>query len=390
MSSAALTQAEQLQADWLYMSGNGTWLERNVTLTDAESTLALPIDNLMPELFWWQSEESDTRVAWQSPNAQGWPNSGDKVTSEGLVGEWLNEQVQSQHLVLSQDQKRRYWPIAQMHLLEWSKNEAADGFELTITQPDNTESQFQYAWLDSFISAKVAYRLSLTDEPVLFQELIISNNSQYDLVANGYSFALTNSPSMPVQRAMSSMVQSEMVVPQSSQSEGIPTLVGNSKVALSAQANLWLPVSNTPLTQVERQYSLTWDTRMQGLQQANSAIEITAESALPDIPGILTIGVFDQQLATLTSQYSPSSEHHAVINLGQSSLLTMTSNVIGENQWSLLVSNRSDEHADLNLMISHWNGKQNEQIPMTIQVNANDSKKVSINLGQGGKVVIGK
>lgn len=390
VSHLAVVQADSIEVDWLYMSPSGTWLERNETLTDIKTPLALPIDNLNPELFWWQSSDAKTQVTWQSPFAQGWPKQGDVVTSEQLTGDWVIEKVQQQYLVLVQESKRRFWPIAQMHLLQWTQSEADSAFELLIEQPSKQSNQFQYAWQDGSINARVTYRLSLTDDPVLNQSLIVSNNSQYDLTAKGYSFAMSQQRPFAVMHDMVSRSESVMASPQASQSEGIPTLVGNNPVQLNSQANLWLPVSATVLTRVERQYSLTWDTRMQGTQQANSAVQITSADVLPDIPGSITLGVFDQQIATLNSQYQPSSDHQATLNLGQSTLVTLESKVVGENQWSLVVTNRSDEDAKLDLLISHWNGKVSEQIPMPIQVKANDTKKVAIQLGAGGKVTIGK
>ncbi|WP_411743752.1 hypothetical protein [Reinekea sp.] len=390
ISQLSLLQAESLEVDWLYMSPSGTWLERNETLTETKTPLALPIDNLNPDLFWWQSTDAKTQVTWQSPFAQGWPKQGDVVKSDQLTGDWLIEKVQPQHLVLVQESERRFWPMAQIHLLQWSQSEADKSFELLIEQPTNKTNQFQYAWQDGQINARVTYRLSLTDEPVLNQSLIVSNNSQYDLTAKGYSFAMNQQRPFAVMHEMVSRAQSDMATPQASQSEGIPTLVGNNPVQLNAQANLWLPVSATTLSSVERIYSLTWDTRMQGTQQANSAVKITSADVLPDIPGSITLGVFDQQIATLSSQYQPSSDHEAILNLGQSTLVTLESKVVGENQWSLIVTNRTDEDATLDLLISHWNGKTSEQIPMPIKVKANDMKKVAIQLGVGGKVTIGK
>lgn len=390
LSQLTMAQAESITVDWLYMSPSGTWLERNETLTETKTPLALPIDNLNPELFWWQSSNAQTQVMWQSPFAKGWPKQGDVVNSEQLSGNWVIEKVQQQHLVLTQNSNRRFWPVAQMHLLQWSQSEADNAFELLVEQPSKKTSQFQYAWQDGSINASVTYRLSLNDNPVLHQSLIVSNNSQYDLTAKGYSFAQSQQRSFAVMHEMVSRAQSDMDTPTASQSEGIPTLVGRSPVQLNSQANLWLPVSSTDISSVERQYSLTWDTRMQGTQQANSAITITSVDSLPDIPGTITLGVFDQQIATLNSQYQPSSENQATLNLGQSSLVTMESIAVGENQWSLTISNRSDEDAKLDLLISHWNGKISEQIPMPIQIKANDQKVVAIQLSTGGKISIGK
>ncbi|MBU2865341.1 hypothetical protein KO489_15925 [Reinekea forsetii] len=386
----ATVQAQTLEADWLYASPSGTWVERSVTLNSNTTALRFPVENMNPALFWWHSDDASAQVSWQSSYNRNWPKQGDVATSEDFQGEWTVDQVLANTIVLSQSDARRYWPMTQLHRLQWPASSSESNFEMTIRRESSKASDFSYAWQDYNIRAAVNYRIAMGEDPVLHQTLILTNDSPYDIESNGYSFSMTEQP-VAVMHEMVSRMDAAVSAPVASQSQGVATLVSDQVVNLQANSNVWLPVTSLELQPLEKRYSLNWDTRMQGLQQANSQVKLVAKKgSLPTIAGPITLGVFDQQLPVLNSQYQPGSAQEATLSLGQSSLVTVESKMVGENQWQLSVHNRTDENATLDLMITHWNGNRSEKIPMEIEIKAQSNKKVEVNMGVGGKIRIDK
>jgi len=384
--------AQSLQVDWLYLSGYGSWITRSETLSSTENNLHLPVSDLTAEQFWWQSNNENTQVVWAQPDPLGLPKKGVPVEIKGETGLWLIKDVSANHLVLQQGKNVRYWPQSQWHLLNWTSS-LDYGLSLTVLQPEKTKSTLFYAWQSHELTAQVRYRLDENgDSKRLTQELIVSNLSDSDYSAPGYSFAQVSSgPPRMLMKTMAFEAADAMVgTPEASQSQGVPTLISKQPIQLQAGSHVWLPVSQTDLKSVERIYALQWDSRQQGLQQAQSSIKLTAASELPDIAGPVKIGVFDQQIALLESFYEPTNSKEATLSLGQSSLVTLTSKLVREGQWQLTVDNRSDEAATVELMVNHWNGKISQQVPMTVRLGANDSKILNLELVGGSSIKLAK
>jgi len=388
---ASWSAAESLAVDWLYLANNGAWVARTETLTASETQVRLPVANLTPEQFWWQTELDGTRLSWSSPDQRLLPGKGQPVEIEAEPGLWLVQGVSPSHLVLQQGKTLRYWPQSQWHLLHFTAP-ADNQFELKVVQAEKQKNTLVYAWQDFAISAQVRYRIDMAaDQPQLFQELIVSNLSEYDIEAPGYSFAQVQNPPQIMMRALSMEGdQKAMAQPHSGQSQGVPTLLSREPFTLAAATHLWLPVSETALTQVTRQYQLQWDSRQQGLQKARASILIESQEALPDLAGPVKIGIFDDQVALLDSYYEPGLASEATLALGQSSLVSLTSVAVREGFWRLSLTNRSSAMARIALTVSHWNGKQNQQIPMALSVAANATENIRLELGGGGMLRIVK
>ena len=85
MASGAVF-AQSLQVDWLYFSGNGSWITRTESLTGTENNLHLPVNDLTAEQFWWQSSNASTQVVWAQPDPLGLPKKGVPVEIKGESG----------------------------------------------------------------------------------------------------------------------------------------------------------------------------------------------------------------------------------------------------------------------------------------------------------------
>lgn len=388
-SCANGSNAESLAVDWLYLANNGAWVARSETLSARETQVRLPVAQLSPEQFWWQTELAGTRLRWSSPDPRLLPTQGQTVDIQGEAGLWLVQGVSVSQLILQQGKAVRYWPHSQWHLLNFT-TPLDQPFELSVIQPQTQKNRLFYAWQDSAISAQVRYRLDITAAaPKLHQELIVSNLSEYDIEAPGYSFAQVPRPPQMMMRALSmERAQQDMAQPQSGQSQGVPTLFARQPFNLAANTHLWLPVAETALTRVARQYELQWDSRQQGLQQAQASILIASEGLLPDLAGPVKVGVFDGQVALLDSYYESGQAAQATLALGQSSLVNLTSAMVREGLWRLTVANRSTAPASIALTVSHWNGKQSQKTPMTLTLEANASQEIKLELGSGGQLRI--
>jgi len=389
---ASTTFSEVLDVEWLYLSNYGSWVARTESFTNTETNVRLPVEYLTAEQFWWHAEKGGTQLVWSQPDQQELPTKGAPVEIKGEPGLWLINEVSPTHLVLQQGKDVRYWPQSQWHLLRWTASAADEGFELKILQTNKQKNNLFYAWQEAALTAQVRYRLDIdSDQPSLYQELIVSNLSDYDLQAPGYSFAQTQvRPTVVAMRTMSLESDQAVSAPQSGQSQGVPTLFSEQPFKLNAGAHIWLPVSETKLSKVERVYQLQWDSRQQGLQQAESSVRIQTSGTLPDISGPVKIGVFDGQVALLESHYQPTSKQESILSLGQSSLVSMNSKLVGEGKWRLTVDNRTSEKATLALTISHWNGKTGQKVPMTVKVPANETEVIDLVLSTGGLIKITK
>lgn len=382
---AGAAQAQTLNADWLYFSPMGSWVEKTESILAAETQFQLPVESLSADQFYWAASNTNGQLTWTQPDPLGLPQTGSPVAIEGESGLWLVKNVSASHLVLQQGKNVRYWPQSQWHLLSWTS--ASDyGLSLSFLQPEKTKGTLFYAWQTPELTAQVRYRLDETgDEPVLVQELVLSNSGQSDYQAEGYSYA--GSAQRPVV-AMRTMMMSESAdalisAPEASQSQGVPTLVSEEPLNIAASSQVWLPVSQTELSSVERRYQLYWDTRQQGMQQTTMSLALSSPNGLPDIPGPIAVGVFDRQIALMNSQYAPTNANEASLALGQSALVSMESRQSRAGNWVLEFSNRSDELAEIELMVTHWNGSRQQQLPMTVRVDAMSEKTVELELQSG-------
>lgn len=388
--SSLAASAQALDADWLYLSNSGSWVSRTTSLLSEQTQVQLPVAQLQAHQFWWQSDVDNLRLTWSQPDPLGLPNKGDPVEISGEGGLWLVKDVSASHLILQQGRNVRYWPQSQWHLLSWTST-AELGLSLTVRQSEKSKGDLFYAWQTPDVSAEVRYRLQALDgEAQLVQELVVINRSDNDYQAQGYSYAQvgTRPPVMMARVQSMESATSSVGTPQSGQSQGVPTLTSDQPIELAASSNVWLPVTSTPLQDVERQYQMSWDTRQQGFQQSQTALKIRSRTELPDIAGPIKVGIFDRQIAVLDSQYQPADKNEAVIQLGPSALVTMHSRLVREGQWQLEFVNRTDEPAAVELTLNHWNGQTSQQVPMTVRIPADGEKTVQLELSSTGAIKI--
>lgn len=391
--SAALLSAtpwaaalEPVTADWLYLTGNGSWVARTATLRQAETSLPLPLDQLSSGTIWWSATDPDLRVTWQSADTVSWVSEGSLVQVTEWPGSWTVVSIRDDVLILSQAGVRRSLPKSAWDRLSWivSQNQE-ESLSLRVLQPEGRLNDLAYAWFDDRVSAEVRYSLDYSAEtPALVQQLVLHNDANYDVVAPGYSYAQSRQqPVMMMARsAMAADAESiEVGRPQSGDSSGQATLSSDQPIRMPANSHAWVPVDQVALNRIEHQYRFNWSTRQQGSLPGQWNMTVSADEALPDIAGPLQIAIWDQQVALLETHYQPEQETQTTLSLGSSDMVTLGTEPLSGQQWELVVTNRNSHDVEAVLDLSHWDQGRNDQAGISLPVPANDSVRLQVRLG---------
>lgn len=376
---------EPVTADWLYLTGNGSWVARSATLRQPETRLPLPVDQLASGTFWWSAADPDLRVTWQSADTVSWVSEGSLVQVTEWPGSWTVVSISDDVLILSQAGVRRSLPKSAWDRLSWivSQNQE-ESLSLRVHQPEDRTNDLTYAWFDGRVSAEVRYSLDYRVEtPVLSRRLVLHNDADYDLKAPGYSYAQSREqPVMMMARsAMAAKPESADVGrPQAGDSSGQATLSSDEPIRLPANSHAWLPVDQFALTQIDHQYRFSWSTRQRGSQSGQWNMTIVADEALPDIAGPVQIAVWDQQVALLETRYQPEQETRTTLSLGSSDMVTLGTESLGQQEWELVLTNRNSHEVEAVLDLSHWDNNRNDQAGITLPVPANDNVRLQVRL----------
>lgn len=389
LSCSTWAMAQPLSVDWLYLTNAGSWLSRHQTVTSKNTSVPLPLSSVNEDSFWWQTEKPGSQIIWRNQSRRLIPDRGTAVELNGEPGLWLVESASTNMLVLKQGNRLRYWPKEQWHLLAFADNSPGESFTFELIQPTKQRDELSYAWWDTQINAKAQYRLDLdTDNPVLVQELIISNPGAVDIQASGYSYAQSSQPKMMAMRAVMVAESDAVATPQQSQSNGVPLLYSNDPVMLPAGSQQWLPVAAIALTDVTRRYSLSWDTRQTGTAAAQASLLLESNEPMPTLAGEVKVPLFNQQLAMLNSYYRPTSEFETELSLGQSNMVSLKSESRGANRWQLTLENRTDESAEVAMELSHWDGKTNRRVPIKRTLEAQQKVVLNASVNSLGRLEV--
>ncbi|TXR54819.1 hypothetical protein [Reinekea thalattae] len=388
---SGLAACETLPADWLYMSGTGSWLSRSQSINEKITSVPLPLDNVSADNFWWQTEKPNSQLVWRANSQNSLPALGSEVLIQGAPETWQVVDASADMLVLKRGSRLRYWPRDQWYQLEWVEAEADSSFSFQLIQQNKQANKLQYAWWDAKVSAEVQYRLNLDKrQPSLTQELLVRNDSPFDLTASGYSFSQVAQRQPILMRTTTALAENDSAisVPVESQSQGLPLLVSDKEVYLPANSRQWLPVSTTPLQSVARHYQINWDSSQSGTLSSQYSLKLAAKQSLPAISGDVKVPLFDHKLAMLTSYYQPSSDTQAELSLGESQLVSLNAEARGKGRWLLETVNRTDEMAEISLTLSHWDGKTRRKVPLKLRLPAGDTKQYNVTVNSLGQLQV--
>lgn len=382
--SPAVIANEMVEADWLYLTGQGAWVQRSAELRQQSNALPLPVDNLNAAHFWWQADDSDLVLTWQTPDQRGWISEDSVVQIEGWSGSWTVVNFSDDLIVLAQAGVRRTLPRDQWHRLSWVVGQNLDDdFELKVRQPEARPNSFDYAWFDAGLSAEVRYSLDLSGAtPRLNQQLVLHNQADYDLRAPGYSYAQSTGQG-PVVARQTMMAESspEPGAPKAGDSSGQATLSSEEPVNLPSGSHAWLMAQSTPLSSVQHHYQFGWNTRQTQTQPGQWSLRVRSEEDLPAIAGPVQVAVWDQEVALLETQYRPQESSRATLNLGSSDLVTLATEPLGGNEWRLTLTNRNSFDIETQIQLNHWENDRNEQASISLPVEANTEVRLRARLG---------
>lgn len=377
--------SEAVTADWLYLTGNGSWVARSATLRQEETALPLPVEQLSPETFWWSAPASALRVTWQSPDTVSWVSEGSLVQVTDWPGSWTVVSVGHEVLILSQAGVRRSLPKTAWDKLSWVVGQQQEeSLSLQVHQPEDQRNELAYAWFEGRVSAGVRYSLDYrSDTPVLLQQLVLHNNADYELNAPGYSYAQSSQqPAMLMARnTMAADMESAGVArPRAGDSSGQATLSADEPIRLPANSHAWIPVADVKLNRIDHQYRFTWSTRQQASLSGQWTMTVSADEALPAMAGPLQVAVWDEQVALLETRYQPEQETRTTLSLGSSDMVTLGTQALGSEQWELVVTNRNSHEVKAVLDLSHREQDRNDRAGTSVPVPANGSVRLQVSL----------
>lgn len=380
----AARAADPVEADWVYLTGQGAWIQRSAELRQQSNALPLPVDGLNAGQFWWWAERPDLTLTWQTPEQKWWLTEGTVVQVDGWPGSWTVFHAGGDLLVLAQASERRPLPADQWYRLSWVVGQNIDAdFELAVNQPEARSNRFRYAWFDAGVSAEVRYSLDLNREsPVLTQQLVLHNQSDYDLRAPGYSYAQSRAqgPVMMARDAMTLQAEPKAGAPRPGDSQGQATLKSEQPVMLPSGSHAWLTVQANALSDVNHHYRFNWNTRQTDTVPGQWSLQLRAEDELPDLGGPVQVAVWDRQVALLETQYRPQQERSATLDLGSSDMVTLATEPLGGDQWRLTLTNRNGFEVNTEVQLSHWENNRNDQASISLPVPANGEVRLRARL----------
>ncbi|WP_108126550.1 hypothetical protein [Saccharospirillum mangrovi] len=379
---------KNVTADWLYLTTQGSWIERSAVLTQTQEQLPLPVADLSASGFWWQADNNDILLSWQTPKLSDWLAVDQSVQVDDWSGSWVVTELRSNLLILAQDGVQRALPADQWYRLSWlSSGDSDPAFALSVTQATAANNAFRYAWFDGSLGAEVRYSLDIeAARPTLRQQLVLHNNSDYSLSAPGYSFAQSRSQGrVMLARGAEAMAMSDMAVavPKSGDSAGQATLQSDQPVQLPAGSHAWLSVDDTELSAIRHHYRFSWNTRQTETMPGQWSLTLVSEDDLPAIAGPVQIAVWDQQVALLETQYQPQQETRAQVALGSSDMMTLATEVLGASEWELVLTNRNSRSVEAILDLSHWDNNSNAEAGFSLTVPAQSTERLQVRLSNG-------
>lgn len=375
---------EPVEADWIYLTGEGAWVPRAAELRQASTALPLPIGRLSTEAFWWKADHPDLLVSWQTPERRWWVREDSLVQVEGWSGSWTVLQPGEDMLIMAQAGVRRALPRDQWHRLSWVVGQhISSELELTVLQPEARPNSFRYAWFDPGISAEVRYNLDQSAEtPRLMQMLVLHNQSNYSLEAPGYSYAQSRDQGR-VTMAREASLMADMVVaaaPVPGDSSGMATLQSQDSILLNSGSHLWLTVQSLELTDISHSYQFHWQTRHRGSQPGQWSLQLISEDPLPTMAGQVQVAVWDEQVPLLEAHYRPQQNNYAILQLGSSDMVTLSTEQLSEAHWRLTLTNRNNEEVEANLALSHWDNNRQLEQDYSVNVPATGEHTLSVRL----------
>ncbi|MCH8530117.1 MAG: hypothetical protein LAT65_04620 [Saccharospirillum sp.] len=375
---------DPVEADWLYLTGEGAWIPRAAELRQASTALPLPIDRLSTDSFWWQADNPDLLVSWQTPERRWWVREDSLVQVEGWSGSWTVLQPGEDMLIMAQAGVRRALPRDQWHRMSWVVGQnISSELELTVLQPEARPNSFRYAWFDPGISAEIRYILDQSAEtPRLLQMLVLHNQSNYSLEAPGYSYAQSRDQGRVTLKREAAMMADMAIAaaPVPGDSSGMATLQSQRPIVLSSGSHIWLTAQSIDLSDVSHSYQFNWQTRSRGSQPGQWSLQLSSEDTLPPMAGQVQVAVWDEQVPLLEAHYQPQQNDKATLQLGSSDMVTLSTEPLSDAHWRLTLTNRNSEEVETALALSHWDNNRQLDHALTVQVPAAGERTLTVRL----------
>lgn len=354
---AGTVVSEELDAHWIYLSGQGAWIEERVRINRYPADIPLPAQT---QAVWWQALPEDEQVVHHrslhretlrpgtvvrvnQPYAQHRVSAGTELTVA---------QVFDTGIVLTDG--RTGFLIAPEDYSTLSIPLAVPPGESLRFESTAIPGERRIAWQTSELTGAPQYRLQDVDEgsATLRQFLVIENLTDEVLLAQGLSYQPVSSDrGIMMPRALSTEMATTSG-PVEITSDVRAAIQLEQVVQLSPQSRTWLPMTEQ-VVDVQHEFTFEWYFNSVRNQAARWYLQIGDDQALPRLSGPLSVGWFDGLYGSQETHFQREFENTARLDLGQSDQVTLRAERVSGEQWGLTLTNHLDNPVEITLALQY-------------------------------------
>lgn len=372
-TTSVVGYADEKAVDWLYLTGKGTWAEQSISVSQYPHEEPVPTE---ASRLWWEQHQDDrmvtrvrrehketlspgTRVRINQSYAQHRVSAGTELTVlQVLESGILLTDGSTSFLIAPENYSILSIPVP---------SEVSDLLRLeSDAEPDSRK----IAWFTEALQGEVAYDLDLSDPDAgtLQQQIRLNNQSDLTISAEGFSYQPDGPQATPFARTL----ETASTVSADQASEVITDYQALIEyphaITVAAQSETWLPVASMPVA-TDNDFYFQWRFNTTRNQAAQWRLSLTAEEALPRLAGPAAVSWFDQQRATIDSQFRRTTEQAAILNLGQNDQVTLTAEQESDDSvWNLTFHNHLDQDVAVELDMTYQVSGMNQPVSRVISM----------------------
>lgn len=365
--------ADENAVDWLYLTGQGTWAEQTITVQQYPHEASVPTEATR---VWWEQHQDDrmttrlrrehkdilspgTRVRINQAYAQHRVSAGTELTVL---------QVLDTGILLTDGSTS--FLIAPENYSILSVPVPSEGADLLRLESDAEAGSRKMAWFIEALQGEVAYDLDLSDPDAgtLQQQVRLNNQSDLTFKADGFSYQPDGPQVTPFARTLEAAAPISSDQPSEIIADYQALIEYPHAITVAAQSETWLPVASMPVT-TDSDFYFQWHFNPTSNQSAQWRLSVTAEETLPRLAGPASVSWFDQQRATISSQFRRSTDQTAMLSLGQNDQVTLTAERESDDSvWNLTLFNHLDQEVAVELDMTYQVSGMNQPVSRVISL----------------------
>lgn len=393
-TAQAQSEDDLERVHWLYLTDQEAWVEDTAQVRRYPVDIPVPSDALG---VWWEPLAEDRVVSRIRRDAGNSLEPGARVRTNQAypqhnvaAGRDLDVlQVLSSGLLLTDGETAFLVPPEDYRTLSVAVSYSVSDSLRIDSDADAGERRF--AWQTDQVQGSVHYDLDMSDSESgtghLRQRIRVTNGSDSDLSADGFSYQPGAARQFPMRRDQALQASAEVSSGASESVAGYRAIITYPEpVVIPPRADVWFPVSEQTLELAHR-FQFNWHFNPVQNRAADWSLHLQSDTPLPRLGGEASVSWFDQELAALGSQYQRQSESRAVITLGQNDQVTLSArpSVESGDTWSLTLYNHLEQAADASLNLSFRQPGMNQTITRTLDVRIEPGEyQITLRAGPSG------